>query len=129
MAVEVVPGPPRAPPPPLEDGPGAADPPPGDDSDPLLDNNVEGQERQLVNARTVGEVADIEPLLRLGLSKKSLKRMARACGVLKFETMRAHMLGGPGPIPEKKEDMMKGAEAQGGVQKWLDALNAEAEDD
>eukprot|EP00959_Pyramimonas_sp_CCMP1952_P177073 3701109-Pyramimonas_sp.AAC.1 len=55
--------------------------------------------------------------------------MARACGVLKFETMRARMLGGQGPILEKKEDMMKGAEAQGGVQRWLDALNAEAEDD
>eukprot|EP00959_Pyramimonas_sp_CCMP1952_P180204 3768396-Pyramimonas_sp.AAC.1 len=43
--------------------------------------------------------------------------------------MRAHVLGGPGPILEKKEDMVKGAEAQGGVQKWLDALNAEAEGD
>eukprot|EP00959_Pyramimonas_sp_CCMP1952_P048498 1012332-Pyramimonas_sp.AAC.1 len=29
----------------------------------------------------MGEVTDIEPLLRLGLSKKSLERMARACGV------------------------------------------------
>eukprot|EP00959_Pyramimonas_sp_CCMP1952_P084396 1765286-Pyramimonas_sp.AAC.1 len=79
MAVEVVPGPPRAPPPPLEDGPGAADPPRGDDSDPPLDSHAEGQERQLANAKTVEEVADIGPLLRLGLSKKSLKRMARAC--------------------------------------------------
>eukprot|EP00959_Pyramimonas_sp_CCMP1952_P444747 9312271-Pyramimonas_sp.AAC.1 len=55
--------------------------------------------------------------------------MARACGVLKFETMRARVLEGPGPILEKKEDMVKGAEAQDGAQKWLDALNAEAEDD
>eukprot|EP00959_Pyramimonas_sp_CCMP1952_P268956 5623661-Pyramimonas_sp.AAC.1 len=52
MDVEVVPGPPRAPPPPLEDGPGAADPPRGDDSDPPLDNDAEGQEHQLVDAKT-----------------------------------------------------------------------------
>eukprot|EP00959_Pyramimonas_sp_CCMP1952_P330186 6913344-Pyramimonas_sp.AAC.1 len=55
--------------------------------------------------------------------------MARACGVLKFKTMRTHMLGGLGPILEKNEDMVRGAEAQDWVQKWLDALNAEAEDD
>ncbi len=75
------------------------------------------------------EVTDIEPLLRLDLSKKSLKRMARAYGVLNFEAMRAHVLGGMGPILEKKEDMMKGAAAQDGVQRWLDALNVEAEAD
>eukprot|EP00959_Pyramimonas_sp_CCMP1952_P060902 1272094-Pyramimonas_sp.AAC.1 len=43
--------------------------------------------------------------------------------------MRAHMLGGLGPILEKKEDVVRGAEAQGGVQKWLDALNEGAEVD
>eukprot|EP00959_Pyramimonas_sp_CCMP1952_P450982 9442311-Pyramimonas_sp.AAC.1 len=55
--------------------------------------------------------------------------MARACGALEFETTRAHMLGGMGPILEKKGDMMKGAAAQGGVQKWLGALDVVAEAD
>eukprot|EP00959_Pyramimonas_sp_CCMP1952_P100733 2107229-Pyramimonas_sp.AAC.1 len=39
------------------------------------------------------------------------------------------MLGGLGPILEKKEDVVRGAEAQDGVQKWLDALNEAAEED
>eukprot|EP00959_Pyramimonas_sp_CCMP1952_P104602 2186313-Pyramimonas_sp.AAC.1 len=55
--------------------------------------------------------------------------MAQAYGVLKFEAMRTHMLGGLEPILEEKEDMVRGAEAQGGVQKWPGALNEEAEED
>eukprot|EP00959_Pyramimonas_sp_CCMP1952_P170487 3562764-Pyramimonas_sp.AAC.1 len=55
--------------------------------------------------------------------------MARAYGVLKSEAMCARMLGGLGPILENKEDMVRGTEAQGGVQKWPDALNEGAEGD
>eukprot|EP00959_Pyramimonas_sp_CCMP1952_P249706 5220249-Pyramimonas_sp.AAC.1 len=59
-----VPGPPRAPPPPLEEAP-----PSDEGNDPQPDVGADDQGPQLTEVQTVKEVADIEPLLRLGLSK------------------------------------------------------------
>eukprot|EP00959_Pyramimonas_sp_CCMP1952_P120803 2525742-Pyramimonas_sp.AAC.1 len=64
----------------------------------------------------------------MGYSKKTLKRIARCCAMVRYETLRAHAKGALGATLRKKGDMVRDVGCAKGAGAWFEKLGAAVED-